>query len=86
MARPGGMGADFAAGITLKSILPALVMMAVATILAGGRGVLVVLTAHCAAWGIFRLASRHLGGLTGDVLGLIVEFTEILVLMGFCIG
>ena len=86
MARSTGMGADFASGITLKSIIPAFIVIIVVTIFAGWQGALIVFAAHCAAWLVFRTAIKQLGGLTGDVFGLIVEITENIVLLGFCIG
>jgi adenosylcobinamide-GDP ribazoletransferase len=86
MARSTGMGTDFASGITLKSILPAFLVIMAVTILSGWQGVIIVLAAHAAAWLIFRVATKQLGGLTGDVFGLIVEITENIVLLGFCIG
>jgi adenosylcobinamide-GDP ribazoletransferase len=86
MARLTGMGIDFSSGISLKSILPALFTMLAITTLSGWKGILIILLTHCVAWLIFRFSTRRLGGLTGDVFGLTVEISEIIVLLGFCIG
>ena len=86
MSQSTGMGADFSSGIKLRSIIPAFLVMTVVTILSGWQGALIVLAVHGAAWLIFRMATKQLGGLSGDVFGLIVEITEIIVLLGFCIG
>ena len=66
--------------------IPAFIVIIALTLLAGWQGALIVLAAHGAAWLIFRAAVKQLGGLTGDVFGLIVEITENIVLLGFCIG
>lgn len=86
MARSTGMGTDFASGVTLKCIIPGLLIMIAMTILGGWQGALIVLAAHFVAWLIFRVSIKQLGGLTGDVFGLVVEVSEIIVLLGFCIG
>jgi len=82
-ARPGGMGADFAAGLSPRVLLLGALPVLVLAGLAGWRG-LAGLTAACiAALAIFRLARSRLGGLTGDVFGLTVEAAEIAVLLAF---
>jgi adenosylcobinamide-GDP ribazoletransferase len=86
MARPTGMGADFSSGITLRSVVPALVTITAVTLLAGWQGILIVLFVHLITCLIFSVAKKQLGGLTGDVLGLIVEISEIIVLLGFCVN
>ncbi len=85
LARPGGMGASFAAGLTRKSWLPAIVAVIVAMTLANWRGLIALAAAHLAALGVFGLARRRLGGITGDVYGLLIEVVELTVLIIFCI-
>ena len=85
MARPGGMGADFSLGMRTSTFIPASLVVAVFILLAGWRGLAAFLLVGCVGWLIFRLARSRLGGLTGDVLGLLVEVSEILVLLVFCI-
>jgi adenosylcobinamide-GDP ribazoletransferase len=80
-ARPGGLGAGFAQGlkparIALAAVLPlALILLAgwgaaAAAMAAGGAAAL-------AAW----FARARLGGVTGDVLGLTVELSELAALL-----
>jgi adenosylcobinamide-GDP ribazoletransferase len=38
---------------------------------------------HLGLWGIIRLARSRLGGVTGDVFGLTVELSELIVLLTF---
>ena len=85
LARPGGMGADFASGLNRTGLLWGALVVALLTGLAGWRGLLVVLVGLAVSWGVLSLAKARLGGVTGDVLGLIVEFTELVTLLGFCI-
>jgi len=86
MARSTGMGADFSSGITPRSIIPALLTILMATILSGWKGMLIVAFTHGVAWLVARVAIKQLGGLTGDVFGLIVELSECIVLLGFSVG
>jgi len=83
LARPGGMGADFALGLQIRAFFLAGIPLIGIMILGSWRAVLAVLLAHLAAWGIFHLARARLGGVTGDVFGLTVEITELAVLLVF---
>ena len=83
LARPGGMGADFALGLQARAFFLAGIPLIGIMILGSWRAVLAVLVAHLAAWGIFHLARARLGGVTGDVFGLAVEITELAVLLVF---
>ncbi|HMD90185.1 MAG TPA: adenosylcobinamide-GDP ribazoletransferase [Anaerolineaceae bacterium] len=85
LARPGGMGADFALGLTKASFAWAVILPVVLVILGGWRGLLAAGLAHLVALGIFGLARSRLGGVTGDVYGLIVEVTELVVLLTFAV-
>jgi adenosylcobinamide-GDP ribazoletransferase len=85
LARPGGMGADFASGLNRTVILWSALVVVLLTALAGWRGLLVVLVVHVVTWGVLSLAKARLGGVTGDVLGLVVELAELVTLLGFCI-
>jgi adenosylcobinamide-GDP ribazoletransferase len=85
LARPGGMGADFALGLRMSSFAWAAILPVVLVILGGWRGLIAAGLAHMAALGIFRLARSRLGGVTGDVYGLIVEVTELVVLLTFVV-
>jgi adenosylcobinamide-GDP ribazoletransferase len=83
LARPGGMGADFAQGFQPRLLFLACIPLVALMVLGGWRAVLAVFIVHLAAWGIFRLARARLGGVTGDVFGLTVEVSELVVLLVF---
>lgn len=85
LARPGGMGADFALGLTPRAFLGAAVLPLVLMVLGGWHGLAAAAAAHLAAVGVMSLARARLGGMTGDVLGLLVEVTELVVLLSFAV-
>jgi adenosylcobinamide-GDP ribazoletransferase len=86
LARPSGMGADFALGFRRSFMLwGAMIPLAIA-ILVGIRGVLSVFAGLGAAAFVAWLAKSRIGGVTGDVFGLIVEVVEVTVLLVFLIG
>lgn len=79
-ARAGGLGAAFAAGLGGRVYLGALLLPLTGVAISGVRGLAAALTAHAAGYSIFHLARRRLGGVTGDVLGMVIELTETAVL------
>ncbi len=83
MARPGGLGAAFALGLSRRSIILSAALPLILAILAGPRGFLAITLALLGAASVSLCARSRLGGLTGDVLGLSVEVTELLVLLTF---
>lgn len=85
LARPGGMGADFASGLNKAVFIQAGLVVGILTALAGWRGLVVVLVVHLATWLVLRLAKARLGGVTGDVFGLVLELAELVTLVGFCV-
>ena len=87
-ARPGGMGDSFAASLTPKIFAIAAVLPVLLVVVGGWRGgqtVLAVLLALIVTFAILRMARNRLGGVTGDVFGLVVEMTELMVLLAFTI-
>lgn len=91
-ARPDGLGAGFAAGLTGRSLIPALTTAVVATIaVLAWRESLVpavlltvvgaIVAVHAVAAAVILFARRRLGGVTGDVFGLVVESSEIAFLL-----
>ena len=84
-ARPGGMGHDFAAGLTPRTLLLAALLPGLLVVLAGPRAVVAALLAHLVAVAVIRTAQARLGGLTGDVLGLVVELAELTVLLTYAV-
>jgi adenosylcobinamide-GDP ribazoletransferase len=85
LARQGGMGADFAGGLSKSAFIWAGLVVVLLTALAGWRGLVVIVAVHGVAWLVLRLAKARLGGVTGDVFGLIVESAELVTLLGFCV-
>ncbi|MCC6453365.1 MAG: adenosylcobinamide-GDP ribazoletransferase [Caldilineaceae bacterium] len=82
-ARPEGLGALFAAGLTPGVIGMAAVLPLFLLTFAGGRGIVGVLLASLAMLALVRLARQRLGGVTGDVYGLVVEVCEVVLLLVF---
>lgn len=81
-ARPGGMGAELRAHLAPNSwwlgALPPLIIL-----LIGFHWQLLIASvgAALAVWLLVRLANRRIGGVTGDVFGLTVEMSEVVVLL-----
>jgi adenosylcobinamide-GDP ribazoletransferase len=86
LARSTGLGADFKLGLRRSSILFAAIIPLILMTLLGLRGVLSVLAGVGAAALIIWLAKVRIGGVTGDVFGMIVEIVEPIVLLVFLIG
>lgn len=86
LARPSGMGADFAAGFRRSFMIWGAVLPLVIALLLGTRGVLSALAGAAAAALILWSAKSRLGGVTGDVFGMIVEIVETVVLLAFLAG
>ena len=80
-ARPGGLGADFALGLRPAALIAPAVLLLVVTAVGGLRTLAAVAVAHAVAWLIWQAARRRLGGVTGDILGLTVELSELAVLL-----
>jgi adenosylcobinamide-GDP ribazoletransferase len=89
LARPGGMGADYSVGLNPGSFWLAAsttaLLAALAGFLSGWRVLGVLAAVHLIAWLIFRMAKSRLGGVTGDIFGLLVELSEVVTLLCFCI-
>lgn len=81
LARPGGMGADFASGLR-KSALGwgALIPLGLAIVL-GMKGILALGLTFLGVFLILRIARARIGGITGDVFGLVVEAAEMIALV-----
>ena len=83
LARPSGMGADFALGFRRSFIVwGAIIPLGIAFLL-GMRGVLSALAGAGATALILSFAKSRIGGVTGDVFGMIIEVVEIVVLLVF---
>ncbi len=82
-ARPDGIGAVFKQGIKRRDIALAAIIPLGLTFLCGWQGLLAFLFGCACAFGIFYLARIRLGGVTGDILGFMVETVEVAILLVF---
>jgi len=82
-ARPGGMGEAFKQGLNRTVYVGAAIVPIVLIGLGGWRAIIAVVLVHVAARGIIRVTRSRLGGVTGDVFGLTVEVSELIVLLVF---
>ena len=55
-------------------------------ILIGWSSIPLLLLAFGFAFLLLRFARKLLGGITGDVLGFLVELSEVVLLIGFCVN
>ena len=88
LARPSGsgMGADFAAGFQRSFIFWGALMPLTFAIILGVRGILSIVTGLVASVFVLGLAKSRIGGVTGDVFGMVVEIVETVVLLTFVAG
>ena len=83
LARPSGMGADFASGFQHSFLFwSALIPLAIAVILSI-HGMLSIFVGLFATALVLWLAKSRIGGMTGDVFGMVVEIVEASVLLAF---
>ncbi len=83
LARPSGMGTDFASGFRRSFIVWGAILPLMIVFLLGIRGLLSALAGIGAAALILRFAKSRIGGVTGDVFGMIAEVVETMVLLVF---
>ncbi|MBK9924755.1 MAG: adenosylcobinamide-GDP ribazoletransferase [Anaerolineales bacterium] len=83
LARPSGMGADFATGFRRSFIWWGAIIPLAIAILLGTRGLIALLAGLLGMAFILWLAKSRIGGVTGDVFGMIVEFVEVILLLVF---
>ena len=86
LANPGGMGADFASGLKRNAIFFTAVLPLGLAFLLGVPGFIALLVALAAAAAVLGLAYGRIGGVTGDVFGMLVEVIETAVLVSFTLG
>jgi len=83
LARASGMGADFAAGFRRSFMFwGAIIPLAIAIIL-GVHGILSIVMVMVAMICVLWLVKSRIGGVTGDVFGMVVEIVETIVLLTF---
>ena len=85
-ARPGGLGAEFASGLTKAIGLGAAIIPLLLIVLGAPRSIFAAIAALLVTFGLIRFAKARLGGVTGDVFGLTIEVVEVVVLLVFCIN
>jgi adenosylcobinamide-GDP ribazoletransferase len=85
LARPSGsgMGADFALGFRRSFLLWGAFLPLGIAILLGIRGIVAILAGLGAAALVLWLAKARIGGVTGDVFGMVVEVVETVMLLIF---
>lgn len=86
LARPSGMGSDFAAGFQRSFMVWSAILPLTLALLLGLRGILSSVAGLGAAAVVLWLAKSRIGGVTGDVFGMVVEIVEATVLLTFIIG
>lgn len=83
LARSSGMAADFAAGLSDKTIPVAAILPSILMIYGGWPAALAAGLAGLASAGIFALARSRIGGISGDVFGLTIEVSELVILLTY---
>lgn len=86
LARTGGMGADFSWGLNRVSVYLSAIFPFGLAIALGARGIFSIAAGFIAMGLIVLFAKKRIGGVTGDVFGLVVEAIEVIVLLVFSIS
>jgi len=84
-ARPTGLGTAFSTGLKWQSYILAGLLPIVMSVSAGVQGLAALAAVHVTGFLVLRSAKRRLGGMTGDVFGLLIELSEVVVLAVFAI-
>jgi adenosylcobinamide-GDP ribazoletransferase len=82
-ARSEGMGASFAAGVTSEVLVVAAALPVLLLFFGGGHGLAGAALATATMLALVEFSKRRLGGVTGDVYGLVVEACEVVMLLAF---
>jgi adenosylcobinamide-GDP ribazoletransferase len=83
LARASGLGADFAVGFRRWYILAGAIFPLGLALALGVRGLISLLAGLVAAALVLWLAKSRIGGVTGDVFGMIIETVETVSLLAF---
>lgn len=83
LAKSEGLGAAFATHLKAGTYFAALILPLGLACAAGVRGGAAFLFVHLTGWAVFRFSKHRIGGLTGDVYGMLIELSEIIVLLVF---
>jgi adenosylcobinamide-GDP ribazoletransferase len=82
-ARPGGMGADFSSDLQSSALLWGGLIPLLLAVYLGIQGIMALGVTSLGVLFVLRFARARIGGVTGDVFGLVVEAAEILTLIVF---
>jgi adenosylcobinamide-GDP ribazoletransferase len=82
-ARPDGMGARFAAELKPETLVVAALLPALLLFFGDWQGLVGAALAVLATVALVRLAHARIGGVTGDLYGLVVEVCETVILLVF---
>ncbi|MFN8444423.1 MAG: adenosylcobinamide-GDP ribazoletransferase [Caldilineaceae bacterium] len=86
MARPGGLGDEFGKNVANGTILQAaIVPLLIVLVFVSWQSILACGVAWLTTFLLIRAARKRLGGVTGDVFGLVVEVSELVVLLLFVV-
>jgi len=85
LARASGMAADFAAGFRRSFIIWSAVIPLGIAIFLGVHGALSIVAGTGAMALVLGLAKSRIGGVTGDVFGMLVEIVETVVILAFVV-
>lgn len=84
-ARPDGVGALFKQSVTSWDVVLAAIIPVGLAVLCGWQGLASLAVGCLCALGIFKLARVRLGGVTGDVLGFMLETVEAGIMLVFLV-
>ncbi|MHC1781557.1 MAG: adenosylcobinamide-GDP ribazoletransferase [Anaerolineaceae bacterium] len=84
-ARPDGLGFQFKDGLSRVGLLLAAVLPLAGMLLCGWWFLAAGLFSAMVGAGVLLLAKNRIGGLTGDVLGMLVETSELAFLLFLCV-
>lgn len=85
-ARPDGLGKTFSQHSNGTTLVIAVFFTAILLLPVGYTALWAALVVAAAAVLFARYVSKRLGGLTGDVYGAVIEISEVLVLLVFCLA
>lgn len=84
-ARPEGLGAAFARAVTPRALLWSSPLPLLLIPVGGWYSLIALPLATVSSAALGWLAQRRLGGISGDVLGAVIEISEVAVLLGFAL-
>lgn len=83
LARTEGMAADMSAGLKNGAIFSAAILPFVLMVIGGWQAALAAALASLLAGILFAFSRSRIGGVTGDVLGMTIEVSEIVILLTY---